>query len=264
MALKPKKDTLIEWAKTTWNPTSGCTKVKGCADCMNCYAEKVAMDLQARGKPSYKDGFKPTIQGHRLKQPFGYEKPSIIFVNSMSDLFHEDFPVSYLKSVFEVMNKCSHHQFLILTKRPERALELSSEFIWSENIWMGTSVGTNGRIPQIEFLKQIPARIKFISYEPLLTKLVDHNLEGIDWAILGGESPGIHGMRPSSLESFTSLIDICDRDGVAIFVKQLGGRLGWEYGMMKNGKPDMKGGDYSKFPEILKRREFPIDVSKYL
>lgn len=254
----------IEWTEKTWNPTTGCTKVKGCADCAFCYAQLIALKLRNKGVKEYKNGFRPTMQPHRLSDPFFYDRPSIVFVNSMSDLFHEHFPLDFIKRVFMTMNKCPQHQFQILTKRPERALNLSKYLNWTKNIWMGTSVGTNSRVCQIDFLRGIPAHIRFVSFEPLLTRLKNVNLEGIVWAILGGESPGVGGgMRPSKIADFIDLVNQCDVQGTKVFVKQLGGVLGKQLGMIKNGMPDLKGGDFSKFPRILKRREFPIDMSAY-
>jgi protein gp37 len=264
MSVITKNDSFIEWCNTTWNPTTGCSKVAKCADCMNCYAELVALKNKAAGYASYKDGFKPTMHDYRLTQPFSYDEPKIVFVNSMSDIFHEDFPLEYIQKVFFTMNACPEHQFLVLTKRTKRALDLSSQLLWTDNIWMGTSVGTNSRVPQIEILKHIPAKVKFVSFEPLLSKLNGLDLYGIDWAIIGGESPGLSGkMRASSLGDFFALVDDCDKSGTAVFVKQMGGILGSKMGMTKWGKADNKGGDFTKFPLKLQRREFPIDMSNY-
>lgn len=249
----------IEWTgQNRWNFITGCSKVKGAAGCQNCYAEQLALKLKREGNPRYKNGFNLTIHRDKLDHPKYWTRPSLCFVNSMSDMFHEGVPNDVIIRAFEVMNNYKQHHFQILTKRPYRVLEIAEQLTFSPNIWMGVSVGTNARLNQIELLKKIPAQIRFVSYEPLLTMLKYHDLTGIDWAIPGGESPGVHGMRPSKIEYFTELIKNCDDYGVSVFVKQLGGMLGREYKM--SGKHYYKGGDFSKFPVVLQRREFPIEV----
>lgn len=256
----------IEWTGRSWNVTIGCTPIA--PGCDNCYAMKLAMwmrQMYLEGDQRYKDyvdGFKPKMILKRLDLPARWD-PSLVFVNSMSDSFHKAFPYEFLIELFGRMVKYDHHIYQILTKRAERALELSEYLPWPENVWMGVSVGCRDRLSQIDLLRQIPAHIRFLSLEPLLEDLGELDLSGIHWVIIGGESPGISGMRPCRLEWIENIVRQCDQQGVAVFVKQLGGVQGIRLGMMKDGKFDTKGGDFSLFPEHLQRREYPIDVTKY-
>lgn len=209
----------IEWTESTWNPVTGCTKVS--PGCKHCYAERMALRLQAMGQANYRNGFALTLQEHALELPLRWKKPRIIFVNSMSDLFHKDIPVEYIQRVFEVMRRAQWHRFQVLTKRSERLLQLDSQFLWTENIWMGVSVESADYVGRIDDLRQTRARIKFLSLEPLLGPLPGLNLKGIDWAIVGGESgPGSRAMEADWV------IDIrrqCQKAQVAFFFKQWGG-----------------------------------------
>jgi protein gp37 len=180
----------------------------------------------------------------------------------MSDIFHEDFPLEYIQKVFQVMNDCPQHIFQILTKRHQRLAELAGELNWTDNIWMGVSVGENRSVPFIDSLRKVPAKIRFISFEPLIESIEGVNLEGIDWAIIGGESPGLNGMmRPCNIHWIESLVEQCDASDTAVFVKQMGGVLGRKLGM---DNPfcgtAIKGAEFEKFPVHLQRREYPIDL----
>ncbi|MEE9442602.1 MAG: phage Gp37/Gp68 family protein [candidate division Zixibacteria bacterium] len=215
MAIK----TTIEWTESTWNPVTGCTKIS--AGCRYCYAERMAKRLRAMGSPNYKDGFKVSLHPRVLNLPLGWKKPQMIFVNSMSDLFHKDVPLDYILKVFAVMKKCPQHQFQILTKRSGRMLQLDKNLPWRENTWMGVTVENQKCIPRIDQLRQIGAKTKFLSLEPLLGPLPNLILKGIDWVIVGGESgPGARPMKP---EWVLDIRDQCLEAQVPFFFKQWGG-----------------------------------------
>ena len=209
----------IEWTEYTWNPVTGCTKIS--PGCLNCYAERMAKRLKAMGQPNYTEGFKVSMHEHLLKAPFGWRRPSMIFVNSMSDLFHEEVPVFFVQKAFEVMRNLPQHQFQILTKRAERLAELSGLLPWAENIWMGVSVENRDYIDRVEILRQTGAKLKFLSIEPLLGPIPKLDLADIDWVIVGGESGP--GARPMKKEWVTDIRDQCLDAGVAFFFKQWGG-----------------------------------------
>lgn len=210
----------IEWTDATWNPVTGCTKVS--AGCKYCYAERMSKRLQAMGKPQYTDGFRLTLQPGALGLPYKWVKPRFIFVNSMSDLFHEDVPLGYIKQVFKVMNDCSQHQFQVLTKRPERTLKFASSLEWSPNIWMGTSVEDSRVTSRIDYLRKVPAQVRFLSLEPLIGPIPKLKLDGIDWVIVGGESGP--KARPMEEVWVTDIQEACDNSGVPFFFKQWGGK----------------------------------------
>src|SRR4030042_6556655 len=179
----------IEWTQATWNPVTGCSKIS--PGCLNCYAERMARRLQAMGQLRYKNGFKVTIHPELLEEPYQWKKPRVIFVNSMSDLFHEKIPLSFIRKVFDVMNENRRHTFQILTKRSQRLIELATKLDWTDNIWMGVTVENNDYIARADDLKSIDCAVKFISLEPLIGPVPDLDLNGIDWVIVGGESgPG--------------------------------------------------------------------------
>ena len=210
----------IEWTESTWNPVTGCTKVS--PGCKYCYAERMAERLQAMGQPNYVNGFRLTLQPHMLELPLKWKKPQTIFVNSMSDLFHEDVPLAYIREVFDVMARAHWHRFQVLTKRAERLEELSPELHWAQNIWMGVSVENERYRRRIDHLRATGAQIKFLSLEPLLGPLPDLDLTGIDWVIVGGESgPNARPMDPAWA---TDLRDQCRRADVPFFFKQWGGK----------------------------------------
>ena len=209
----------IEWTEATWNPVTGCTKVS--AGCKNCYAERMAKRLQAMGVPQYRDGFRLTLQPEMLDVPRRWKQPRKVFVNSMSDLFHPEVPLSFIQQVFEVMNECPQHTFQILTKRPERAAMYSPDLKWSPNIWMGTSVENMLVVHRIKDLVRVRAKVRFLSLEPLLGPLPRLPLTGIHWVIVGGESGP--RARPMEKEWVTQIRDRCVAQGVPFFFKQWGG-----------------------------------------
>jgi len=209
----------IEWTESTWNPVTGCTKIS--AGCENCYAERLALRLKAMGQPNYRNGFHVTVHPHVLGVPLRWSKPRTIFVNSMSDLFHEDVPTDFILKVFEVMSRARQHRFQVLTKRSQRLLELSSKLPWPENVWMGVTVENADCIFRMDQLRQTDAEIKFVSFEPLLGPIPDIDLEGIDWAIVGGESGP--SARPMRAEWAVDVRDQCLDAEVPFFFKQWGG-----------------------------------------
>lgn len=222
----------IEWTESTWNPITGCTKIS--PGCKNCYAERMTKRLKAMGSPSYENGFKLTMHEHLLERPLTWKKPQVIFVNSMSDLFHKDVPLSFIEFVFDVMQRADWHTFQILTKRSSRLLELHSELSWPENVWMGVSVETAKYKYRIENLRKINAKIKFLSLEPLLGELGDLDLDNIDWVIVGGESgPGARKMEKKWV---TQIRDECTKQNVPFFFKQWGGVRKKETGRVLEGK----------------------------
>ena len=209
----------IEWTDATWNPVTGCTKIS--PGCKHCYAERLAHRLQLMGQANYKNAFRLTVQPHMLEVPLRWKTPKRIFVNSMSDLFHQDVPADYIKKVFAVMARADWHQFQVLTKRSERLQELSPVLPWPGHIWQGVSVENEDYLDRIDDLRASGAAVKFLSLEPLLGPLPKLNLRGIDWVIVGGESgPGARPMRP---EWVIDIRDQCTRQSVAFFFKQWGG-----------------------------------------
>jgi len=220
----------IEWTEATWNPTSGCTKVS--PGCDRCYAERITQ----RFPKTFPQGFQLTLREEALEIPLHWRRPRMIFVNSMSDLFHVDVPEEYLRRVFDVMSQTPQHTYQILTKRAERLARIASRLQWSDNVWVGVSVESPAYRWRIDFLRRVPAAIRFISAEPLLEPLPDLDLRHIHWLIAGGESQS--GCRPAQLSWFRDLRDQCRRSGVAFFLKQLGGhpsKRGGEYAVL-NGR----------------------------
>jgi len=209
----------IEWTESTWNPLTGCNKIS--PGCKNCYAERMAHRLAAMGVPSYANGFKLTLHPHLLWLPIQWPKPQMIFVNSMSDLFHKDVPLDFIHAVFEVMRKASWHTFQVLTKRSDRLLELSPLIEWPPNVWMGVSVESRDYFPRVRHLQRTGAQVKFLSLEPLLAPLPRIPLKGTDWVIVGGESGP--RSRPIKSEWVTDIRDQCLAKDVPFFFKQWGG-----------------------------------------
>jgi protein gp37 len=214
----------IEWTNATWNPLTGCTKIS--PGCKHCYAERMSKRLQAMGNRNYANGFSLTLHEHMLDMPFSWRKPKRIFVNSMSDLFQDEVPLSFIQAVFAVMRKASQHQFQVLTKRGERLLELNKKLKWAPNIWMGVSVESKKYAFRIDLLRATDAHVKFLSLEPLLGPLQNLELSGIDWVIVGGESgPKARPMDPAWVREIR---DQCRAAEVAFFFKQWGGtRKSW-------------------------------------
>jgi len=212
-------ETTIEWTDRVWNPVTGCTKIS--PGCKHCYAERMAKRLEGMGQPNYRKGFKLTLQPKMLDIPLGWRTPQRIFVNSMSDLFHADVPLEYIRGVFDVMRRANWHQYQILTKRSERLRELSPFLKWPEQVWMGVSVENANYVHRIDDLRHTDAAVKFLSLEPLLGPLPKLNLRGIDWVIVGGESGP--GARPMDPQWPMDLRDQCLRANVPFFFKQWGG-----------------------------------------
>jgi protein gp37 len=211
--------TSIEWTEMTWNPTTGCTKIS--SGCKNCYAEIMTRRLIAMGKNKYAAGFdKIKTHPNTLMIPYTWKSNKLVFVDSMSDLFHEDIPLKFIKQVFNVMNENPHHIFQILTKRAERLYELHKELEWTNNIWMGVTVENKDVINRIGFLKKTNAKVKFLSLEPLLGFLKDISLRKIDWVIVGGES-GFNA-RPMNPEWVKNIKEQCKQNEIPFFFKQWG------------------------------------------
>jgi len=209
----------IEWTESTWNPVTGCTKVS--SGCKNCYAERMTARLKHMGLEKYANGFDVTLHGECLNDPYKWKKPSTIFVNSMSDIYHSEVPLEFIQKIFTTMNENPQHTFQLLTKRPERMAELASELNWTPNIWQGVSVENEKHADRITLLKEVPAQIRFISFEPLIGCVGSIELDGIDWAIVGGES-GPHS-RPIESDWVLNIKKQCEDQGVLFNFKQWGG-----------------------------------------
>lgn len=230
----------IEWTEMTWNPTTGCDKIS--AGCKFCYAEIMSKRLQAMGVEKYKDNFEVRTHDESLNIPYTWKGSKIVFVNSMSDLFHEEIPLDFIKKAFKVMNDNPQHVFQVLTKRAERLYELHKELKWSHNIWMGVSVENDKVRDRINYLSKTKARVKFLSLEPLIGPLNSLNLTNIDWVIVGGES----GRKPRIMKP-EWVLDIqkqCEDSEVAFFFKQWGGKNKKAAGRTLNGRT------YDEMPEI--------------
>ena len=222
----------IEWTGVTWNPVTGCTKVSpGCA---RCYAERLARRLRAMGSPKYARGFEVALHRETLDDPLRWRKPRLVFVNSMSDLFHDAVPDAFVEAVFRTMNAASRHTFQVLTKRPERAAALGRRLRWTANVWLGTSVETEPYLRRLEPLRRTPAAVKFLSLEPLLGPLPSLDLDGVDWVIAGGESGP--GARPLDPDWARAIRDKCARSGVPFFFKQWGGTQRKKAGRLLDGR----------------------------
>jgi len=231
----------IEWTQQTWNPTTGCDKIS--QGCKFCYAEVMAKRLHAMGLEKYENGFELTLHPDVIEHPRKW-KPSVIFVNSMSDLFHEKVPLTFIQKVFKTMNECPQHHFQVLTKRAERAAELSPFLTWTPNIWMGVSVEEQKVASRIDFLRMTGAAVKFLSLEPLIGPLNNLNLSDIDWVIVGGESG--HKPRPMKAEWAQNILIQCQQAKVAFFFKQWGGRNKKAAGRELNGRT------YDEYPVKIK------------
>lgn len=237
----------IEWTEATWNPTVGCDKVSN--GCKNCYAEVMARRLQAMGVSGYEKGFKFTLLPERLQQPLSIKKPTKFFVNSMSDLFHEEIPYSYLDSIFEVMEKTPWHTYQILTKREKIMADYLKNKILPKNIWLGVTVEDRHSIKRIDYLRNIQANIRFISMEPLLEDLGEVDLTNIHWVIVGGES-GVKA-RPMDEDWVLNIKKQCVKQKSAFFFKQWGswGSDGVKRNKKSNGRK-LAGKVYDEYPEI--------------
>ena len=210
----------IEWTEATWNPVTGCNKIS--PGCKRCYAERMAKRLKAMGNPRYGRGFALTLHTDLVDLPLRWRRPRRVFVNSMSDLFHPDAPADFIRSVFETMRAAHWHTFQVLTKRADRLAELAPSLPWPDNVWMGVSVENQSYAWRIDHLREVPARVRFLSCEPLLGPLT-LDLDGVHWVIAGGESgPGARAMK---MDWARSIRDQCDASGVPYFLKQLGGPI---------------------------------------
>lgn len=211
----------IEWTELTWNPVTGCTKIS--AGCKFCYAEVMSRRLKAMGVEKYQNGFKLTVHPDVLQEPYSWKNPKIVFVNSMSDLFHKDVPLKFIQQVFEVMNDNPQHVFQVLTKRADLLLKYdkAKALKWTHNIWMGVSIEDERVVERIDLLRKTKAKIKFLSCEPLIGPLRKMNLKKIDWVIVGGESG--RRPRPMNADWVLDIKEQCDKSGSAFFFKQWGG-----------------------------------------
>jgi protein gp37 len=222
----------IEWTESTWNPLTGCTKIS--PGCKHCYAERMALRLQAMGQANYVNGFTLTLHEEALELPLRWKKPQTIFVNSMSDMFHANVPLDFILRAFDVMRRAHWHRFQVLTKRSDRLSDLSEQLPWTDNIWMGVSVENDEYTDRIDHLRDTGAAIKFLSLEPLLGPLDNIYLDKIDWVIVGGESgPGARAMKS---EWVVSIRDQCVEAGVPFFFKQWGGVWKKKFGRTLEGK----------------------------
>jgi protein gp37 len=242
----------IEWTEQTWNPTAGCTKIS--SGCKNCYAESMAFRLQAMGVEGYKNGFEFNPVQSRLNDPFNRKKPTVYFVNSMSDIFHKDMPQDYLDKIFRVIEETPHHTYQILTKRADRMFEYLSKRKIPSNIWLGVTVENKKEgLPRVDKLRNLNASVLFLSVEPLLEDLGKINLENIDWVIVGGESG--NRARPMEKEWVLNIKRQCENNDIAFFFKQWGT---WGADKVKrnkklNGK-EIDGRIWHQYPEIIEQQ----------
>lgn len=244
----------IEWTEATWNPVTGCNKIS--PGCKNCYAERLAARLQAMGSYRYRNGFEVTLQEDIVELPLNWKQPKIIFVNSMSDLFHKDIPSDFIVKVFDTMKRADWHTFQILTKRSDRLLSLAPYLPWPKNVWMGVSVESPNYTFRIHELVKVPAAVRFLSVEPLLAAIPQLSLRGIDWVIVGGESgPGAREMKPEWVQQIRKR---CREMKVPFFFKQWGGTNKKAAGRILNGKT------YDKMPKPRIRQKssvMPLEFS---
>ncbi|MFA6713927.1 MAG: phage Gp37/Gp68 family protein [Victivallales bacterium] len=242
----------IEWTEQTWNPSAGCTKIS--PGCKNCYAETMAIRLQAMGVEGYENGFDFNIVTSRLNEPIKKRKPTVFFVNSMSDIFHEKMPIEYLDKIFEVIKKTPHHTYQILTKRANNMYDYLSQRAILPNIWLGVTVEDRKHgLPRIDKLRQLKANVLFLSMEPLLEDLGIINLEHIDWVIVGGESG--NRARPMDENWVLNIKQQCKDKDVAFFFKQWGT---WGADKVKRNKKEngkiLNGQIWQQFPEIIEQQ----------
>lgn len=231
----------IEWTDATWNPVTGCTKVS--AGCANCYAERMANRLKAMGMEKYRNGFKLTLHRHLLSRPLEWTNPRMIFVASMSDLFHEDVPLDFIQGAFQTMVIARQHIFQILTKRSERLARLAEDLPWPENIWAGVTVEDKHNVHRIEDLAQVPAHLRFVSCEPLIGPLPELPLGSVGWVIVGGESGP--GARPMEGEWVDDIRRQCNEHEVPFFFKQWGGVRKQASGRLLHGRI------YDELPSVV-------------
>ncbi len=233
--------TKIEWTETTWNPTTGCTKIS--SGCKNCYAERMTKRLQAMGVNKYKNGFDLCFHPETLDEPYTWRKPRTVFVNSMSDLFHEEMPLDVIQKVFKVMNDNPLHTFQVLTKRADVLLKHSKFLKWTKNIWVGVTVENQENVTRIDSLRKVNANVRFLSIEPLIGRIDYLDLENIDWVIVGGESGP--GARPMEEDWVLSIKKQCQQQDTPFFFKQWGGT-----NKKKNGRL-LEGQTWDEMPENI-------------
>jgi protein gp37 len=231
----------IEWTEATWNPITGCTKIS--PGCNHCYAERLALRLRKMGNPRYTNGFDVTLHEDQITLPQRWARPRKIFVNSMSYLYHETVPDEFIRRVFRTMNRSPRHQFQILTKRAERLAAISPTLEWTANIWQGVSVEDADHTFRVEYLKKVPAAVRFLSVEPLLGPISALPLDDIDWVIVGGESGP--GYRPVEADWVRQVRDQCLRANVPFFFKQWGGKTS------KSGGNELDGVRWIEYPVTL-------------
>lgn len=236
----------IEWTEATWNPTTGCTKIS--SGCKNCYAATLSKRLKSMGLKKYENEFEYTEHSDDVELPLGWKKPKKIFVNSMSDLFHEKSTMEFVGKCFSTMVKADWHTYQVLTKRPNKMAEFSKlfynyfGFVIPNHVWMGTTVENEDNVWRIDELRKVRCNIRFISFEPLIGSVGTVDLSGIDWAIIGGESG--YGYRPVEKKWITEIIDQCKKQKVSIFFKQWGGIR------PKSGGRKIDGKIYDEYPRI--------------
>lgn len=233
----------IEWTGSTWNPITGCDKIS--LGCQHCYAERLANRLRLMGVKKYKNGFKLTLHPELIDEPLSWKKPRIVFVNSMSDLFHNKVPFSYIKEIFSVMEKGDMHIFQILTKRSERLLKLNRKLFWPENVWMGVTVENAKYVNRIDDLRATIAHVKWLSLEPLLGPISNLDLTDIDWVVVGGESGP--QARPIEKKWVLEIQAQCVDQKVPFFFKQWGGINKKKTGRILEGKT------WSELPKTFKK-----------
>lgn len=225
-------NTEIEWTDTTWNPVTGCKPISD--GCKNCYAMRMAKRLKAMGNIRYKNGFNITLHEDLLERPLHWNRSRMIFVNSMSDLFHEDIPLEFIQNIFATMNQAQHHIFQILTKRSSRLKELAPGLKWTPNIWMGVTAESSKYLYRVDNLRSVPAGVRFLSIEPMLSSMKGLRLDGIGWVIVGGESGP--GARPMNIDWVREMRDACVKEKVPFFFKQWGGPNKKKAGRILDGR----------------------------
>lgn len=248
--------TAIEWTEATWNPVTGCNKVS--SGCQHCYAERLARRLKLMGVARYRNGFQVTLHPDLIDLPLHWSKPKMVFVNSMSDLYHEHIPDEFILQVFETMNRAPQHIFQILTKRAERLAQIAPRVKWTQNIWQGVTVESSEYTYRLDLLRTVPARVRFVSCEPLLSPLPFLDLRGVDWVIVGGESGP--SARPMSPDWVRDIRDMCLESGTSFFFKQWGGVQKHKTGRVLDGQT------WSQYPSSSSDRfasAFPQAVPTY-
>ncbi|KJF41834.1 DUF5131 family protein [Draconibacterium sediminis] len=248
----------IEWTEATWNPSSGCTKIS--AGCKHCYAESMARRLKAIGTVGYENGFRFNIVPSRLNEPLKKKKPTVYFVNSMSDIFHEKMPLDYLDKIFSVIKQTPHHTYQVLTKRADRMYEYLSQREIPKNVWLGVTVENKfDGIPRIDKLRHLNASVLFLSVEPLLEDLGEIDLTNINWVIVGGESG--NQARPMDKSWVENVKKQCDANDVAFFFKQWGtwGADKVKRNKKENGK-ELNGKIWQNYPEVIEKH-FDVELA---